>query len=240
MAVYKIDMKGVIVRLFGIIVPVAILLMVGQASAQYLGQMSPASILTTGTGKIGGYFIAADNASAVVGSVRYGFSRYTEGRLRFGFIDEDGKNTDPHIILGVDAKYMLWEYSRYSGEVSEGGSSTYKNPCDLSIGGFAEYARLNFHSVLGLGGSAIASIPYQFKNNSAIEPYARLNLRYQRVEGKDFYVLGVRHEGESHSDFEIGLNVGALFSVTPLVDFTAEFQLDDETAFMLGIDIAAF
>jgi len=228
------------VRFFRIVLPVMIILMAGQASAQYLGQMSPASILPTGTGKIGGYFIGADHASAVVGSVRYGFSQYTEGRFRMGFIDEDGKNTNPHMIVGLDGKYMLWKYSKSPASGPEGGSSTYNNPCDLSVGGFVEYARLNFDNVLGLGGSVIASIPYRFSNNSVIEPYARFNLRYQRMEIADYYVLDVKFGGGSSSDFEIGLNVGALFSVTPLVDITAEFQLDDEMAFMLGIDIAAF
>jgi len=231
--------KGVNVRILRIVLPVVILLIAGQASAQYLGQMSPASILTTGTGKLGGYFIGAEDANAVVGSVRYGFSDYTEGRFRFGFIDEEGKNTDPHIIIGIDAKYMLWKYGKYSA-ATDSGPSSYSNPFDLSIGGFVEFARMNFEDVLGIGGSVIGSIPYQFRNNSVIEPYARFNLRYQSNESNDYYYLNKKYDGVSSSDFEIGLNIGALFSVTPLVDFTAEFQLDNSLAFMLGIDIAAF
>lgn len=233
--------KGVIVRVLRILLPVIIMLMAASASAQYLGQMSPASILDNGTGKIGGYFIGAENANAVVGSIRYGFSDYTEGRFRLGFIDQEGRNTDPHIILGLDAKYLLWKYTESSGTASEGESASYKNPFDLSIGGGLEFAKMNNSSILGLGVSVIGSIPYRFENNSVIEPYARFNLRYQRLDIGDYYnPLGHKIEGGDDSDFEIGLNIGALFSVTPLVDFTAEFQLDDETAFMLGIDIAAF
>ncbi len=215
-----------------------LLITAGSASAQFLGQMSPASVLAQNTGKIGGYIVSAEDAFAVVGSFRYGFGSFTEGRVRLGFIDQEGPHTDPHIILGADAKYVLWKFNDgTTGTSSPGG---YKNPIDLSLGGEMEYAKMETSDVLGLGGSVIASRPFLFTNGSSIEPYARLNLRYQRVGFDDFYVNDVIHDGGSDSDFKVGLNVGALFSVTPLVDFTAEFQLDDRDAFMLGIDIAAF
>jgi len=226
------------VRVIKFILTVLVVLTAANASAQYLGQMSPASVLDNGTGKIGGYFIGAEHANAVVGSVRYGFGDYTEGRFRMGFIDQEGANTDPHIILGLDAKYLLWKYTRSSGDVS-GGAGNYNNPFNLSVGGGMEYSKLTGSDLLGLGGFAIASIPYQFKNNSVIEPYARFGLRYQRASVDEFYIDNVKYGGSS-SDFKVGLNLGALFSVTPLVDFTAEFQIDEEVAFMLGIDVAAF
>lgn len=215
-----------------------VLMTAATASAQFLGQMSPASVLPTNAGKVGGYIVSAEDAFAVVGSFRYGFSPYTEGRFRLGFIDQEGPDTDPHAILGVDAKYLLWKFSEgTSGDMSGG----YNNPIDLSLGAGMEYAALEGGNVLGLGGSVIASRPFVFRNGSSIEPYSRLNLRYQRNEADDYYDQnGVRHDGRSDSDFEIGLNLGALFSVTPLVDITAEFQLDDQNAFMIGIDIAAF
>jgi hypothetical protein len=224
-------MKGVKVRVLGIVFAVVIVLSAGDAAAQFLGQMSPASVIDPGTGKTGGYFIKAEDAVAVVGSVRYGFGEYTEGRFRIGFIDPDGKAGDPNIILGIDAKYLLWKYIRTRPVDSSQTATEYYNPFDLSIGGAVEYANFDYGSILGIGGSAIASLPYRLKNNSVIEPYARLNIRYEN-EQYDF--------GDDDADLEIGLNLGALFSVTPLVDFTAEFQLDDQWAFMLGIDIATF
>jgi hypothetical protein len=196
---------------------ILIVLLAGAASAQYLGQMSPASVMKTGTGKFGGYAILAEHATAVVGSLRYGFSEYLEGRARLGFVDPEGG--DLGIIFGGDFKYLLWKYKEN------------ENPIDLSLGGFLEYADQNHGSLLGLGGSVIGSLPFHLKNGSSIEPYARLNLRMQRAS---FDI------GTSHSDLKGGLNVGALFSVTPLVDFTAEFQIDDEWAFLVGVDFAAF
>lgn len=215
-----------------------VLITAGTASAQFLGQMSPASVLPSNTGKIGGYFVTAEDAFAVVGSFRYGFGPYTEGRFRLGFIDEEGRHTDPHIILGVDAKYLLWKFSEGAAGETSGGA--YNNPIDLSVGASMEYAVLQWSDVLGIGGSVIASRPFYFQNRTSIEPYARFNMRYQRNHADVYYFEDRRYDGYSDSDFEIGLNIGALFSVTPLVDFTAEFQLDDQTAFMLGIDIAAF
>lgn len=211
----------------------------GGASAQFLGQMSPASTLASNSGKLGGYFVTAEDAFAVVGSFRYGFSEYAEGRLRFGFIDQDGPKTDPHIILGVDAKYMLWKFRATGPEPSSEGR-TYQNPIDLSLGFGMEYAVLEWSDVLGIGGSVIASRPFPVGARSSIEPFARLNLRYERVEYDDYFFNNEWLQKDSESDFEVGFNIGGLFSVTDLVDFTAEFQIDEQIAFMLGIDVAAF
>jgi hypothetical protein len=216
---------------------IVLFLFAAGASAQFLGQMSPASILKTSTGKAGAYFSAGDDAFAVVGSARYAFSDYTEGRFRLGLIDEDGSNTDPHLIVGLDGKYSLW---KYGGSGGTGSTGTYNNPFDLALGFGFEFAQLEWSSDLGIGGSVIGSIPYHFKNNSAIEPYARLNLRYERVDFDAYDWDGHHHDSYSESNFEVGLNVGALFSVTPLVDFTAEFQFDNQLAFLFGIDFAAF
>jgi hypothetical protein len=214
-----------------------VLISASTVSAQFLGQMSPASILAPNTAKVGGYFVTAEDAFALVGSFRYGFGPYTEGRFRLGFIDQEGPHTDPHIIMGVDAKFQLWQFSEGTTGEASGG---YRNPIDLSVGATMEYATLQWYDVLGIGGSVIASRPFYFQNRTSIEPYGRINLRYQRNHADAYYFEDHRYDGYSDSDFEIGLNIGALFSVTPLVDFTAEFQIDDQTAFMLGIDIAAF
>ncbi|MCP4568170.1 MAG: hypothetical protein GY841_11385 [FCB group bacterium] len=207
-----------------------LILAAGNVSAQFLGQMSSADVVDLNTGKAGGYVVLADGATAVVGSVRYGFSEYIEGRGRFGFIDPDGG--DMSIIFGADFKYQLWGYNQPD------------YPFDLALGGFLEYADLSHSSLLGVGGSVIGSLPLAMKNNHSIEPYARFNLRMQRVSVDDFTVttgLGTETvKGGSDSELKLGLNVGAVFSVIDLVDFTAEIQIDDDTAFLLGIDILAF
>ncbi len=214
-----------------------VLLLTGSASAQFLGQMSSAAILEENTGKAGGYFVAAEDAFAVVGSLRYGFGSYTEGRFRLGFIDQDGPGTDLHLIMGVDGKFVLWEFGPTSGNQAT-GETYYNNPIDLSLGFFGEYATLESSRILGLGGGIIASRPFPLTPQSTIEPYARFNIRYERTDQR--YPRPTQGDFREGDDFEVGLNVGALFSVTPLVDFTAEFQVAEQMAFMLGIDIAAF
>lgn len=207
-------------RIRTIIAVSMMMLLAGAASAQYLGQMSPASVLENGSGKIGGYVILDEDATGVVGSLRYGFSDYVEGRARLGFFDPD--HGDMGVILGGDFKYLLWKYKEN------------QNPFDLSLGGFAEYSDNGDVSVLGLGGSVIGSIPFKLKNNSVIEPYARVNLRMQRTS------IDLRDGDASDTELKGGVNLGALFSVTPLVDFTAEFQIDDTWAFLIGVDFIAF
>jgi hypothetical protein len=208
------------VRLSWLVTILLVVLMAGTASAQFLGQMSPASVLPANTGKFGGYVILAEHATGVVGSLRYGFSEFLEGRARLGFIDPEGG--DLGVIFGGDFKYLLWKYKEN------------QNPIDLSLGGFLEYADQIHGSLLGLGGSVIGSLPFHLENNRTIEPYARVNLRMQRAS----FDSGYGHA--SHTDLKGGLNVGALFAVTPLVDFTAEIQIDDEWAFLIGVDFVAF
>lgn len=211
-------------RLYKVILIAVLLLAAGNASAQFLGQMSSADALDKSTGKIGGYLVAADGATAVVGSLRYGFSEYVEGRARLGFIDAD--NDDMNLILGADFKFQLWGYQQPD------------YPFNLALGSVFEFIDFDNGSLLGLGGSVIGSIPIELNTRQStvnakrrtIEPYGRFNLRMERRSVND----------KSDTDLEFGFNLGAVFSVIDLVDFTAEFQFDEDTAFLIGIDILAF
>jgi hypothetical protein len=212
-------MKGdCALRKLKVILTVGLLISASSASAQYLGQMSPGSTLDPNTGKLGGYAIMHEDATAAVGSVRYGFSDGFEGRLRLGIIDPDGP-ADVQFIFGGDFKYRLWKYKQSN------------NPFDFSFCGALEYAGLDYSNVLGLGGGVVGSIPINFRNNTSLEPYVGLHLRYQHtsVEG-----------GDGKSDLKAGLNLGAAFAATRYVDFTAELQIESEVAFMIGVDFAAF
>jgi len=201
---------------------VVLLAFAGGASAQFLGQMSPASTLAPGAGKLGGYVVIHDKATAFVGSLRYGFDPNLEGRLRLGFIDFDGPNTDPHPILGGDLKYHLWRYKENN------------NPLDLSLCGGIEYASSNHFNFFGISGGVIGSIPFRLGNNTTIEPYSRLNLRYQH------YSVDTDYGGGSASDLKVDLNLGAAFALTRYVDVTAEIQINDYFALYMGVDFFTF
>jgi hypothetical protein len=215
-------------RTSGMILGVVFLALGSAASAQFLGQMSPASTIANGSGKMGGYVVLHDDATAFVGSLRYGFSDDVEGRFRLGLIDFDGPNNDPHIILGGDFKFRLWKYRQNN------------NPFDFSLGAGLEYSVADHSNIFGLGGSVIGSIPFRLSNSSTLEPYARINLRYQRQAWDSFYIDRTYFVSHSHSDLKASLNLGTLFEVARGVDLTAELQIDNNFAFMVGVDFQTF
>jgi hypothetical protein len=103
-----------------------------------------------------------------------------------------------------------------------------------------EYAGRDPGNVFGLGGFVVGSVPVILSNNSVLEPYSRLGLRYHRVgfgDARDPF--GRRYDATS--DLKASFSVGALFAATKYVDFTGELMIDDDAvAFLLGVDFAAF
>lgn len=192
------------------------------ASAQFLGQMAPASCLAKGGATIGGYVVAGENATAIVGSMRYGLTPDMEGRARLGFIDPD--NSDINLIMGADLKYKMWGYQETS----------YK--FDFALGGLFEFSKFNDGNKLSLGGSTIASAPFAFENNMAIEPFTSLQLRVQRTAVDEHYIGNQKHGG-SESDLKLSAHIGTVFKVSKLTDFTMELQIDEEISFKVGLDI---
>ncbi len=203
-------------RLLKIIGAVALILLTGNASAQILGQMTSARALAIGNGVAGGYAVFADGGTAVLGSLRYGLADYIEGRVRLGFYDPD--HGDGSVTFGGDFKYQLWRYKENN------------NPFDMSLGGGLEFIDYEGGNILSFSGVVIGSIPFELKNGSVIEPYGQFHLRLQKVSwGND-----------SETDLKAGVNLGVVFSIARFTDFTAEIQLDDETAFAVGVDILQF
>ncbi len=195
-------------------------------SAQFLGQMAPASVVETGHSNFGTYLMVGENSLGVAGQLRYGLSDFIEGRARLGFIDPEGG--DMNFILGADLKYLIMPYDSVNSKF------------DLALGGGFEYTDFGYASYLGLQGSVIGSMPMTLKNNRSIEPYARLGLRMQRVSLDKVTTYAGTTDGGSDTKLKIGLNVGAEFRVIDLTDFTAELQIDDEVGFFFGITIAEF
>ncbi|MEZ5359017.1 MAG: hypothetical protein R3F48_09330 [Candidatus Zixiibacteriota bacterium] len=208
----------------------AVLVFAASSSAQFLGQMSPASVIPTGSSKIDSYLMVGENSIGVAGQFRYGFSQFVEGRARLGFIDPE--YGDMNVILGGDLKYLIMPYDEQ------------KNKFDMALGGGFEYTKLGGTSFLGITGSVLGSIPMQLENNKSITPYARVGLRVQRVSIDDQNINTgagtVTVEGGSDTKLKIGANIGAEFSVIDLTDFMAEIQIDDEFGFFFGINLFEF
>jgi hypothetical protein len=182
------------------------------------GTLTTAEACGFGIGYIGGFVGLGDNATTIFGTVTYGFSDYTDGKLKFGFSDPDGRNTDPKMLLGVDLKYQFMDYNSQS-----------RQPLDMSVGGFLEYVDYGYFTLTELGGSLTGSIPYRFNGGQRLIPYGRLNFRVERLSN-----------GGSESNFQAGLNLGAKFEFTEDMSLYGEFQIDGNTAFLTGLEFRAF
>ena len=189
----------------------------------FSGNLSTADACGFGVGYVGGFVGILDDGTAIFGSLTYGFSDYTEGRVKLGFIDGDGSASDPELFLGVDFKYEFMDYYDKNG----------KQPLDMAFGGFLEYSDLGPISILQIGGNYIASIPYRFKSGRRLIPYGRANLRLESIS---YDATGV----DSNSDFQFGLNLGVKYELSTEMNLYGEFQIDGMTGLFLGLDVRMF
>jgi hypothetical protein len=172
------------------------------------------------TGLILGY---GDAASCIGGYITYGFSNYTEGRIKLGFSDLDGPGTNPEFLFGFDLKYKFLDYT---GELKN-------NPLDLALNSFIEYVNYPGSSVLELGGGLIGSIPYHFGSGRSLVPYSRLNIRWERYSENP----GLN---DSESNYRVGLNLGVKYELSSDMNLYGEFQLDGNTAIFTGLELLSF
>jgi len=184
------------------------------------GNLATADVCGMGVGFLGLGVGVGDEATAVFGMFTYGFSDYTEGRLKFGFSDADVPSSDPVILFGFDFKYEFMDYYDMMRQ----------NPFDLAFGAFMEYVDYEGASVFEGGVNTIGSIPYSFQSGRKLVPYLRLNLRLEKYSGN----------GDSESNFRFGANVGTKFEVSSEFNAYGEFQLDGNIGFYLGAEIRVF
>ncbi|MBN2227059.1 MAG: hypothetical protein JW763_06810 [candidate division Zixibacteria bacterium] len=190
------------------------------AAGLAMGNLTTADACGYGLGLVGGHIGICDEGTSVFGNLTYGFSDYTEGRVKLGFFDPDIEGADPKIMFGADFKYEFLDYY----------DRNRKNPFDLAFGGFLEYVDFEGGSVLQIGGNAIISIPYRFDSGRRIIPYGRLNLRMEKVSAGD----------NDESDFFAGLNAGAKFEASEEFNIYGEFQLDGNAGLFFGVEFRAF
>lgn len=211
---YKIAMVALLV-----LCPASVL--VGNAYGQATGNLTTADATGFGVGYVGGFAGLGDDATSIFGTITYGFSDYTDGRLKFGFSDADGPNADPEILFGIDFKYEFMDYYDKNG----------KQPMDMALGGFLEFVNFQGGSVWEFGGNYIASIPYRFKSGRKLIPYGRANLRLEQVSIDN---------ADNKSDFKFGLNLGVKYELTTEMNVYGELQLDNNTGLFLGLDVRMF
>ena len=172
------------------------------------GSFSDASTIGMGHANMLGGVGLTDDATTVFGVFTYGLSAHTDGRLKFGLIDHDYSDTE--IMLGGDFKYQF--ISR---------DSLGNGPFDMAFGAFFEY--YNFpSSAWMLGAQYIGSYPILMKNNHAITPYGRFNVRLENIS--------------DNSNLEVGVNAGIRWEMTRQINFYGEFQFDGNDGIFFGLD----
>ena len=175
------------------------------------GSFATANTNGDGVSKILGGVGLAD-ANTVFGILSYGLSDHTDGRIKFGIIDDNADNTE--IMFGADFIYNLIS----TEELNNG-------PFDMGLGGFFEYYDFNNASIWQFGGQFIGSYPLILSNESRFVPYGRVNVR---VESLNSDVV-------DDSNIEVGFNAGVEWEATKDINLFGEFQFDGNDGLYLGI-----
>jgi hypothetical protein len=190
------------------------------AGGSAFGCLTTAKALGQGKGDLGAAIGLAD-ATSFTGSLAYGLSKYSDGRIKLGLYDPGG-GADTKLVFGVDYKWQFWSY----------GPET-KHPFDFATGAFLEYIDLEGISILQIGGQLLGSYPIAMSNGGNLTPYGRLNARLESIS----WDLPPTAEGDdSESNLELGLHVGVQWEMSPTVALYGELQLDGNDGLFLGID----
>ncbi len=181
------------------------------------GNLATADACGFGLGYLSGNLGLGDNTTSFFGTLTYGFSQYTEGRIKLGL--SDGERTDASLLFGADFKYELLDYY----------DASHPAPVDLALGGFMEWIDYDGISVLQIGGNIISSIPYRFKGGQKLVPYGRINIRLEKLSN-----------GNSNTELELGLNLGTKFELSNDLSFYGEIQIDGNTGLFLATEMRVF
>jgi len=192
------------------------LFFVSEAAAQYSAQLSPAGTVMKGISKAGSYAGIYEGAFGVLGQFRYGVGGYSDFGMKAAIIDlkSNSPKGDIGFCAAVDYKYQVMEVR-------------IADPIDLSLGAALEIVKFNHFSNLMLGGAVIGSYPVALKNGRSLIPYGRLIMGFDRSRQSD---------NDAKTEFNLALNMGATYELSPSTDAVAEFQFDsDVAAFLMGL-----
>ncbi|MBK7143450.1 MAG: hypothetical protein IPH75_15370 [bacterium] len=204
-----------------LIVMLVVCLVAAQATAggvgSAFGTMTTASAMGQGKANFGAGVGIAD-ATTVFGTLEYGLSRYTDGRLKLGLYDADD---DLKFTIGADLKWQFWDMNQGRRE-----------PFDMAFGGFFEYLSVENFSIFQVGAMAIGSYPIALNNGGTLSPYAKLNVRLESLSWDD----APAGYDDSESDIRFGLNGGVCWQATSVIGLFGEFQLDGNDGIFLGLN----
>ncbi len=211
-----------------VIVMIVVLFSVSSASAQFLGQLSPAPTLHKGNALLGAYLGVYEDAFSIFGQVRYGIARYFDLGLKMGMINWSPGygESKTGLTVGGDVKY--WFMEQHTGD-----------PLDVSVGGGTEYLNVSDYSLFSLGGNVIASYQIRYDEGKSVTPYSRLNIRWERQKFPGSPVGG--NEGPwSDDEMDVAIALGAELKLTSDLNLVGELEIDDNVGFVGGINYNVF
>ncbi len=192
-------MKRVLFAAVGLVIALGANASAVGANGSAFGNMTTATTLGQGVGNFGGGVGIADATSAFA-TFTYGLSKYTDGRLKLGLLNEFSTT---RLTFGADFKWQFWT-----------AGAGRREPFDMAFGGAFEYVDLHGYSVFQIGGNIIGSYPFRMGNGSTLSPYGRFNIRVEAASGTNV----------SSSNLDFGLNTGVAWAATKTVTFYGELQ----------------
>jgi hypothetical protein len=202
------------------------------------GALMTAQSLAQGRTAFGGRLGVAE-ATSLVGTLGYGFSRNADGRVKLGIVGDDLSESE--LVLGADTKWQVW---RAYAVDAKGQSARTTHPFDLALGPFVEWFKADYgtglmtgsSTVTELGVQVVGSYPVVLKSGGSLSPYARLNAHNEwlSVEASDGLGGTV-----SASDSQIALGFNGGVSWRPRASAVAlygEVQIDGNNGVFFGLD----
>ncbi len=215
-----------------LVITIAVILFsVTSASAQFLGQLTPAPTVNRGEALLGVYLGVYEDAFSIFGQARYGIAKYFDLGLKMGMIDWSTGYGESNTGLAMGGDFKYWFMEQLTGD-----------PLDISFGGGTEYLDVSDYSLFSLGANVIASYQIAYTEGKTVTPYGRLNVRWEKHNFKGPLVrpLGWESGNTSDSDIDMALAMGAELKLASALFLIGELQIDDNVGFLAGINYTVF
>lgn len=187
------------------------------AVGDLFGTLSTAEAIGQGRGDFGAGLGLGDHMTSFFGTFKYGVSRYGTLGFQLGMVDPDRSGLHSKLSFGASFAYQLWGMDE----------PDVKRPFDMDFGGFFEIYSGDVVDYVYVGGFVTGSYPFIMKNGSRLTPYARFNVRSEKI---DYDATG------SSSSLKFGLNMGTAWELTKTTNIYGEIQLDGNDGLFFGID----
>ena len=176
-------------------------------SAQFLGQVSTARTTEQGANDMGGFLGVYDQAMALFGQYRRGFSPSGDFGILAGFYDPKGENA--RLTVGGDIKFQVFDDQK-------------NDPFDLALDSRLALIDIPNGFLFSVGESAVFSHDFKISRGSVLAPYGAVNLRLEHFS--------------SHTEWEVAAAGGLRWEVSDLIDAYGELVIDNDLGLVMGLN----